>query len=43
MSTDPHHLHGGVPGEYIFGFAEHDESTIDDGIARLGRLLRDRR
>jgi GntR family transcriptional regulator/MocR family aminotransferase len=42
MSTEPHHLHGGVPGEFIFGFAEHDESTMDDAIARLGRLLRER-
>jgi GntR family transcriptional regulator/MocR family aminotransferase len=40
MSTEAHHLHASVPGEFIFGFAEHDESTMDDGIARLGRLLR---
>ena len=41
MSTEAHHLHASVPGEFIFGFAEHDESTMDDGIARLGRLLRE--
>jgi GntR family transcriptional regulator / MocR family aminotransferase len=41
MSTEPHHLHASVPGQYIFGFAEHDESTMEDGIARLGRLLRE--
>ncbi len=41
MSTEAHHLHASVPGEFIFGFAEHDETTMDDGIARLGRLLRD--
>jgi GntR family transcriptional regulator/MocR family aminotransferase len=40
MSTDAHHLNGGVAGEYIFGFAEHDEATIEEGIARLGALLR---
>jgi hypothetical protein len=40
MSTDAHHLRGGVPGEYIFGFAEHDEATIAEGIARLGRVPR---
>jgi hypothetical protein len=40
MSTDAHHLYGVVPGEYIFGFAEHDEATIDEGIARLGRVPR---
>ncbi len=39
MSTAPHHLGEPVPGEFIFGFAEHDEATIDDAIARLGRLL----
>jgi GntR family transcriptional regulator/MocR family aminotransferase len=41
MSTEPHHLHASVPGQFIFGFAEHDESTMEDGIARLGRLLRE--
>jgi GntR family transcriptional regulator/MocR family aminotransferase len=40
MSTDAHHLRGGVAGEYIFGFAEHDEATIAEGIARLGRVPR---
>jgi DNA-binding transcriptional MocR family regulator len=40
MSTDAHHLHAGVPGEYIFGFAEHDEATIDEGIARLAGVPR---
>ncbi len=40
MSTEAHHLGASVPGEFIFGFAEHDESTMEDGIARLGRLLR---
>jgi GntR family transcriptional regulator/MocR family aminotransferase len=40
MSTGAHHLRGGVPGEYIFGFAEHDEATIAEGIARLGRVPR---
>jgi GntR family transcriptional regulator/MocR family aminotransferase len=40
MSTDAHHLHGGVAGEYIFGFAEHDEATIDEGIARLAGVPR---
>ncbi len=40
MSTEPHHLGASVPGEFIFGFAELDESTMEDGIARLGRLLR---
>jgi GntR family transcriptional regulator/MocR family aminotransferase len=39
MNTDAHHLRGGVAGEYIFGFAEHDEATIEEGIARLGALL----
>jgi GntR family transcriptional regulator/MocR family aminotransferase len=43
MSTGAHHLHASVPGEFIFGFAEHDESTMDDGIARLGRLLKESR
>jgi GntR family transcriptional regulator/MocR family aminotransferase len=40
MSTDAHRLHGGVAGEYIFGFAELDEATIAEGIARLGRVPR---
>jgi GntR family transcriptional regulator / MocR family aminotransferase len=40
MSTAAHHLGPSVPGEFIFGFAELDESTMEDGIARLGRLLR---
>jgi GntR family transcriptional regulator/MocR family aminotransferase len=39
MSTAQHHLGEPVPGEFIFGFAEHDEATMDDAIARLGRLL----
>jgi GntR family transcriptional regulator/MocR family aminotransferase len=41
MSTHAHHLHESVPGEFIFGFAEHDEATIVEGIARLGRVLAD--
>lgn len=40
MSTIPHHLREPVPGEFIFGFADHDEATIDEAVARLGRLLR---
>ena len=39
MSTEAHHLGEPVPGEFIFGFAEHDEATIDEAIARLGRIL----
>jgi GntR family transcriptional regulator/MocR family aminotransferase len=41
MSTEAHHLHASVPGEFIFGFAEHDEATMEDGVARLGRLIRE--
>jgi GntR family transcriptional regulator/MocR family aminotransferase len=41
MSTEAHHLHDTVPGEFILGFAELDEATMEDGIARLGRLIRD--
>jgi GntR family transcriptional regulator/MocR family aminotransferase len=40
MSTEAHHLHDSVPGEFILGFAELDEATMDDGIARIGRLIR---
>jgi DNA-binding transcriptional MocR family regulator len=40
MSTIPHHLREPVPGEFIFGFADHDEATIDEAVARLGRLLK---
>jgi GntR family transcriptional regulator/MocR family aminotransferase len=43
MSTEPHHLHASVPGEFIFGFAEHDAAVMEDGIARLGRLLAESR
>jgi DNA-binding transcriptional MocR family regulator len=39
MTTAPHHLREPVPGEFIFGFAEHDEATIEEAIARLGRIL----
>ena len=39
MSTEPHHVREPVPGEFIFGFAEHDEATMDEAIARLGRIL----
>ena len=39
MSTEAHHLGDPVPGEFIFGFAEHDEATIDEAIARVGRIL----
>ena len=39
MSTEPHRLREPVRGEFIFGFAEHDEATIDAGIAILGRVL----
>jgi GntR family transcriptional regulator/MocR family aminotransferase len=39
MSTAPHHLGEPVPGEFIFGFAELDEATMDEAIARLGRIL----
>ena len=39
MSTAPHHLHEPIPGEFIFGFAVHDEATINEAIARLGRVL----
>jgi GntR family transcriptional regulator/MocR family aminotransferase len=39
MSTDAHRLHDRVPGEFIFGFAEHDEATIEEGIFRLSRVL----
>jgi GntR family transcriptional regulator/MocR family aminotransferase len=39
MSTGPHHLRDPVPGEFIFGFAEHDEATMEEAIARLGRIL----
>jgi GntR family transcriptional regulator/MocR family aminotransferase len=39
MSTAPHHLRNPVPGEFIFGFAEHDEATMEEAIARLGRIL----
>jgi GntR family transcriptional regulator/MocR family aminotransferase len=39
MSTAPHHLRDPVPGEFIFGFAEHDEATMEEAIARLGRIL----
>lgn len=39
MSTEPHHVGVPVPGEFIFGFAEHDEATMDEAIARLGRIL----
>ena len=40
MSTQAHHLHESVPGEFIFGFAELDEPAMDEGISRLGALLR---
>jgi GntR family transcriptional regulator / MocR family aminotransferase len=40
MSTAAHHLHDSVPGEFILGFAELDEATMEEGIARLGRLIR---
>jgi len=39
MSTAPHHLREPVPGEFIFGFAELDEATMEEAIARLGRIL----
>jgi GntR family transcriptional regulator/MocR family aminotransferase len=39
MSTAPHHLREPVPGEFIFGFADHDEATIDQAVARLGSIL----
>jgi GntR family transcriptional regulator/MocR family aminotransferase len=39
MTTTAHHLGEPVPGEFIFGFAEHDEATIDDAIARVGRVF----
>jgi GntR family transcriptional regulator/MocR family aminotransferase len=39
MTTDAHRLHGSVPGECIFGFAEHNEATIEEGILRLSRVL----
>jgi GntR family transcriptional regulator/MocR family aminotransferase len=38
-STAPHHLREPVPGEFIFGFADHDEATIDQAVARLGAIL----
>lgn len=43
MSTEPHHLREPVPGEFIFGFAELDEATMDEAVARLGRILPDSR
>jgi hypothetical protein len=43
MSTEAHHLRTSAPGEFIFGFAELDETTADEGIARIGALLRDRK
>jgi GntR family transcriptional regulator/MocR family aminotransferase len=39
MSTEQHHVREPVPGEFIFGFAEHDAATMDEAIARLGRIL----
>jgi GntR family transcriptional regulator/MocR family aminotransferase len=39
MSTEPHHLREPVPGEFIFGFAEHDEAAMEEAIERLGRIL----
>jgi GntR family transcriptional regulator / MocR family aminotransferase len=43
MSTEAHHLHASVPGEFIFGFAELDESASAEGIKRLGALLNEER
>jgi GntR family transcriptional regulator/MocR family aminotransferase len=39
MGTAAHHLREPVPGEFIFGFAEHDEATIDEAVAVLASLL----
>ncbi len=38
-TTDAHRLLGSRPGEFIFGFAEHDERTIRNAVARLGGLV----
>jgi GntR family transcriptional regulator/MocR family aminotransferase len=43
MTTDQHRLLGPHPGEFIFGFAEHDERAIRSAIARLGTLLAEER
>ena len=43
MTTDPHRLLGPHPGEFIFGFAQHDGPTIRSAVARLGSLLAEER
>jgi len=39
MTTDPHRMLGPMPGEFIFGFAQHSEATIRSALAQLGALL----
>ncbi|HTJ28783.1 MAG TPA: PLP-dependent aminotransferase family protein [Candidatus Limnocylindria bacterium] len=39
-STRAHYLDGGLRGEFVFGFAEHTQETIDEGVARLAAALR---
>jgi GntR family transcriptional regulator/MocR family aminotransferase len=41
-STLPHYLERGPGGEFVFGFAEHPPATLDEGVARLARALRER-
>jgi GntR family transcriptional regulator/MocR family aminotransferase len=40
-STLPHYLAGGPVNEFVFGFAEHSPETIQEGVARLARALRE--
>jgi GntR family transcriptional regulator/MocR family aminotransferase len=41
LSTSVQYLRERPRGEFIFGFAENDEATIDEGVRRLARVLRD--
>ena len=42
MSTEAHHLGDPTPGEFIIGFADHDETAFEEAILRLARLLTER-